>query len=598
LHGIDTKTGSISWTLTALANAPESSYEEIARSPFITVVPSQHPEDLFIIEPFSGAVVFNSEEAGISNIASKYFLYANNVIVIVGQKADKTATMACVDMGTGKVRWTKDDSFSKLTACNSAGPDALVLSTFFFAYKLDTRTGEEIWKKCPDPKFEKMAELASLLDKGGANLGLGDDVYGVFVTTTHAPGLCFMGMQSSTRKEKTDSQGKTTVEVVYNTFVNAFNIADGSYAWSEPLEMNQKLGTMVPLESGLLVGAGDRRSVDLLDYSSGAGLWGKNGKGINVKGVLSGAVVIGDRVLLTSGGEDGVVNLVDALGEELWKKPVKLDGAVRSVTLLGSDILIASEGEVEVVDLATGETQLEKTIQGGSGLVATGDGLTFIFNTKDGQLYSVATNGGTVQPVSTTELEFEGKEKPTALEYGPEGLIVSADQNLAVIGVDGVKRYHKYFPAPRESGLTRALKYASAVRAAYYSAAYGYTSAAFGAASQNIEVQDANSRMAKEITGAVSDVYAEGSSAAVSATKRFLQEANARFKATASTNAIHYMLSDMGKGAFVLEAIRKSDGSVAGTIPLGSDKTPKYEVDGYSNTVYLVEGSMVKAYAL
>ncbi|MCB0771116.1 MAG: PQQ-binding-like beta-propeller repeat protein, partial [Flavobacteriales bacterium] len=529
LHGIDTKTGSIAWTIPALANAPESGYEEVVRSPFIAVVPAQHPEDLFIVEPFSGAVVFNSEEAGISNIASRYFLYANNVIVIVGQKADKTATMACVDMGTGKVLWTKDDSFSKLTACNSAGPNAMVLSTFFFVYKLDTRTGEEIWKKCPDPGFEKMAELATLLDKGGANLGLGDDVHGVFVTTSYAPELCFMGMQTSTRKERTDSQGKTTVEVVYNTFVNAFNIADGSYAWPKPLEMGQKLGTMVPLESGLLVGAGDRRSVDLLDYNSGAGLWGKNGKGVNVKGVLSGAVTIGDRVLLTSGGDDGVVSLVDATGEDLWKKPLKLDGAVRSVTLLGSDILIASEGEVEIVDLATGASLLEKTFQGGSRLVATGAELTYIFNTKDGLLYSVDTNGGPLRTVSTTELEFDGKEKATTLEYSPEGLIVASDQNLALIGVDGTKRYQKYFPAPRESGLTRALKYASAVRAAYYTAAYGYTSAAFGAASQNIEVQDANSRMAKEITGAVSDVYAKGSSVAASATKRFVQEANARF---------------------------------------------------------------------
>lgn len=598
LHGIDTGTGAISWTISELANAPENGYEEIARSPFITVIPNSRPEDLFIVEPFTGLVAFNSEEAGISRIVNKYFLYANNAIVLVGQKADKTAAMACVDMGTGKVRWTKDDSFSRLTACGSAGPDAIILSTLFFAYKLDSRTGEEIWKKCPDPGFEKMAGLATLLDKGGANLGMAADVQGVFVLSPHAPGLCFMGMQSVTQKEVTDSQGNKKTETIYTTFVNAFKIADGSYAWNEPLQMNQKLGAIVPLKRGLLVGAGDRKSVDLLDYNSGQGIWGKKGKGINVKGVLAGAVEIGERTLLTSGGSDGVITLVDAMGEEVWKKPVKLDGVVKSVKLMGDDVLVATEEEVDIIDMATGASRLDKPLQGGAGLVTTGGGRTYVFNTKDGLLYGVASSGGAASRISGVEISFDGKEKPTAMEYTAEGLVITSDQNMALIGTDGVERYRKYYPAPRESGLVRALKYASAVRAAYYTAAFGYTSAAFGAASQSIEVQDANSAMGKEITGAISDVYAEGSQAAMSATSRFMKEANARFKATATTNDIHFMMSDAGKGTFVLQGLHKKDGSVATTIPLGSEKSPRYEVDGFTNDVFLADGDMIKCFKL
>ncbi len=211
LKGLDPATGKVNWTVKELANAPESGFEEINDSPYISAIPNGHPEDLLILEPFGGSVVFSSEEAGISRIVNTYFLYANNVIIVVGQKADKSATMACVDMGTGKVRWTKDDKFSRLLACNSVGPDELLLTTLFFAYKINTNTGEELWKKCPDPGFEKMSGLASMLDKGGANLsGMLGDVGGVFVTTPFAPGLCFMGMQSSQKSEKTDSQGKKT----------------------------------------------------------------------------------------------------------------------------------------------------------------------------------------------------------------------------------------------------------------------------------------------------------------------------------------------------------------------------------------------------
>lgn len=599
LKGVDPASGSVTWSIKELANVPESGYSEVDRSPFITLVPADHPEDLYIVEPFSGTVAFSSEAAGISNITSKYFLYENNVIVLAGQKADKSAAMACVDMGTGKVRWTKDDSFSRITACNSTGPDAFMLCTFAFIYKLDAATGQEIWKKAPNAEAEKMgagmSNLMALMDKNAANLNL-PTVSGVFVTTTHAPGLCFIGMQSEQRKETTDAQGKKSVTVSYKTFVNAFKEADGSYVWGAPLQMPQKLGTIVPLRSGLLVGAGDNRSVDLLDYNTGVGRWGKNGKGINVKGILAGAVEIGDRVLLTSGGEDGVLTLVDGSGMEVWKKPAKLDGVVRSVKLLGGDALVATEQEADLIDLSTGLSRLEKALKGGAGLVASSEADTYVFNTKDGLLYSVSSTGGSARAVSTVPVEFEGKEKPTALEMTSAGLVLSSDQNLALMGTDGSVKFRKYLPAPRESGLVRALKYASAIRAAYYSAAFGYTSAAFGNAAQNIQVTDGNSAKSKELATGLSTGFADIAQQAGNATKRFWQEANARFKASATSNDIRFVMTEAGKGTYALKALRKSDGSEAADIPLGRDKTPRYEVDGFTNAVYLAEGSGVKCF--
>lgn len=595
LKGVDPATGTVTWTAKELAAAPEAGYREVERTPFIAVAPQGRPEALFVLEPFSGTVAFSSDAAGISNVTSTWFLYANNAIVVVGQKPDKTAAMACVDMGTGVVRWTKDDRFSRLTACNSAGPDAILLSTLFFAYKLDARTGAELWKKSPDPVFEKMAGLASMLDKGGANIDV-PGVTGVFITTPHAPGLGFMGMQTEQRKETTDSQGKKTVTVTHKTFVNAFRIDDGSYAWSAPLQMQQKLGTLVPLKQGLLVGAGDTRSVDLLDYATGAGQWGKNGKGISVKGILAGAVELEDGTLLTSGSGDGVVTLVDATGTERWKKPVKLDGVVRSVRLLGGDVLVATEQEVDLIDRATGLSRLQQPLQGGAGLVAVHEGATYVFNTKDGLLYSVAQGGGAVRALGQAPVVFEGKEKPTALEGSAEGLVLSSDQNLAVLGTDGSLKYRTYLPAPRESGLVRALKVASAVRAIYAAAAYSYTSAAFGAASQSIRVTDAGSAAARDITGAVSQLYGEGAMAATGAAARFFQEANARFKATTTTAELHFVMTTEGKGVNVLKALRRSDGGEAASIPLGIEKEPRYEVDAFTNAVYLAEGDGVKGY--
>lgn len=598
LHGIDTETGAVSWTMEGLAGAPEAGYEELARTPFIAVVPADHPDQLYVIEPFSGHVAFNSSTAGVGHITGKYVLSENNAMIVEGKRTDGTPTLACVDLATGKLRWTKDDSFGKLTACNSAGADALLLSTLMYAYKLDANTGAELWKKCPDPGLEKLAGLFANMSKGDLNLpGMGE-VQGVFITTDHAPGLCLMGMQSVQQKETKDSQGKSITTTTYHTFVNAFRIADGSYAWPAPLELPQKMGALIPTERGLIVGTADANKVYLMDYASGQGLWGKKGRGIGVKGNLNGAVPLGEHALLTSGGRNGAVMLVDAAGEDLWKKPLKISGEVVKVTLLEDAVLVASAEEVDVVDLSTGTSKLPNPLQGGAGTVAVGTQRTFVFNTKDGLLYSMPNGGGTLTAMSTTPVKFEGKEDATHLECVPGGIVVSSDQNVALISEAGQVQYSKYFPAGRESGLNRALKYASAVRAAYYTAAFGYTSAAFGAASQGIEVRDAGSAATREVTSAISDVYGDAANSGLEATKRFLKEANERLKATTATNEVQFMMTDAGKREYQLVALKKADGSVIGTIPLGQDKEPAYEVDGFDNTVYLVDGDAVKAYTL
>ena len=58
------------------------------------------------------------------------------------------------------------------------------------------------------------------------------------------------------------------------------------------------------------------------------------------------------------------------------------------------------------------------------------------------------------------------------------------------------------------------------------------------------------------------------------------------------------MMTTAGNKTYELKAIDKRNGTVTGSIPLGQDKEPRYEVDGFTNTVYLAEGGAVKAYKL
>jgi len=287
---------------------------------------------------------------------------------------------------------------------------------------------------------------------------------------------------------------------------------------------------------------------------------------------------------------------VDATGTDRWAKKVKLDGTIQRVSLLPNALLIASTEEADVVDIASGASRLGKPFKGGAGTVAATTSDLYLFNTKDKMLYRMPMSGGSATAITSTPLEFEGKENANALEVNDDGIVVSSEQNIALYGTDGSLKYKKYFPAPRESGLTRALLYANAVRAAYYTAAFGYTSAAFGAVSNSIQVTDASSAAGKEITGQISNIYGDASVMAMDYTKQFMQRANARFKATASTSAVQYILSDVGKREFVLMRVNKKDGSLGETIMLGKDKTPLYEVDSFDNAVFLVNGAKVVGY--
>ncbi|MBP7515071.1 MAG: hypothetical protein KA791_11010, partial [Flavobacteriales bacterium] len=57
LKGIDPATGSTAWAVKELANAPESGYEEITNTPFVSVVPAGADDQLVILEPYGGTVL-------------------------------------------------------------------------------------------------------------------------------------------------------------------------------------------------------------------------------------------------------------------------------------------------------------------------------------------------------------------------------------------------------------------------------------------------------------------------------------------------------------------------------------------------------------
>lgn len=598
LKGIDPLTGKTNWTIAELAFAPEESFEEIKNTPFIAVSPKEDNNQLFIIEPFEGKILFSSKESNISKIASKYFLYECSAIIIVGYEGtNKEPVMACIDMGTGKKLWSKSSDFSKVSACVAINENEFILSTLFFTYKINAKTGAEVWKQAIDPSFAKMGGLMTLLDKGGANLN--KEINALLVKTPFADDLVFMAAQKENKKEVTGSDGKKTVTITYTSFYNAFKVSTGDFAWVKPVQVNQKLGMIIPCKEGLVICAGDKSDVNLLDYNSGAGKWGKKGGGTSVKGgPVTGGALVDDKIMLTSGEKDNFISLLSpSTGENTFPK-VKLDGQTGRIVELSNGFLIATNEEVDYINKKTGESFLPKAYESSPSLLAVTDKEIFIFNKKDGLLYSFTKDQTAPKPLTAVAVKFEGKEEPTSIEVLNEGILISSDQNVCLVDKNGKVIYQKYYPAPRESGLKRALLYASAARAAYYSVVLGYTSAVFGATSASIQVQDAGSQITKTVTGDISRIYGNASKSAFGATTKFLEAANKRFTATTQSSDFIYILSEVAKNEYHLIKVSKTSGQTVDDVNFGKNKTPKYELDYIENVIYYEDGGKIKAFRL
>ncbi|MFM9027991.1 MAG: hypothetical protein ACKOQ6_08340, partial [Bacteroidota bacterium] len=76
LIGIDPKTGEEIWLTTDALNAPESSFESITNSPFISVG-TDNGKNFCIIDPDNGKMIFNAKSVGLEQVADKHFLYAS-----------------------------------------------------------------------------------------------------------------------------------------------------------------------------------------------------------------------------------------------------------------------------------------------------------------------------------------------------------------------------------------------------------------------------------------------------------------------------------------------------------------------------------------
>ena len=596
LQGIDPASGKVNWTLNQVQYTIEDNFENISGTPFFSVTDNKGV--LYIIEPFEGKILFSSTQAGLEKISSKYFLYKNSAILMLGYApGQKAPSMIMVDMNTGSKIWSKDGEFSKIVSCIDLGNDEFIVSTLFYVYKMGVKSGDVKWKKCIDAKLEKMSALLALMDKGAGNSSFANkEINSALLTSEYANDIVFMAAQQENQKTSTGADGKKVTTVEYSTIYNAFKISTGDYAWPAIVEIKGKLGLLIPDKKGLIVTHGtfnmNNSAVNMINYTSGQFMWGKKGNGLSVKGSPGGSAEVSGKIIISSRNDNNsfLYSLNPSTGMMDFEKPAKISGVIEYLETVGSNLLVATEEEVDLYNASTGEFSFDKPLRGNRNTIISGQDKVYIFNSKDDMLYSLDKSATVAKGITKVPVKFQGKESVNKMEIREKGVLLSSDQNIALVDFSGALVFNKYYPAPDQPGWKKALLIANAIYGAYATAVYGYSSAVYGAVSSSIVVKNTETKVVKDVTATLSSAYGNAAASGMSFTKKCVETAGKRFKASSQSNNSMFMMVELGKRQYGLVQISKETGEKLAVIDMAKDKTPSYDLDIVENAVYYKSG--------
>jgi hypothetical protein len=322
-----------------------------------------------------------------------------------------------------------------------------------------------------------------------------------------------------------------------------------------------------------------------------------------MRGTVTDALISGGAAVLAVDAESRTfVNVLDvATATVRLKKDVKIKGQLDYAELTPAGLLYisrpdaATNAEVNVIDLATGEPKFKDAIESGRPL-GSGDyntaryalhhvteGTTlYVFASHDHKLYAVDRQAGTFRALGG-EIKLQGNEDPTDMEIRGAGLVLISPQNLVVVARDGQVKQQAYYPAPQLPGLLRALYRINAVRAGLYGAAASAYGDAFAQASRQ-----ATDSTARRITGQLASAYSQGGAQLAGYSHEAAALASKRFRASLSVPGSVFMLTRAPEGnGNVLLQIDKDSAQPRARVDLGKEREPVYAVDDVAGMLFL-----------
>src|SRR3989442_8958261 len=397
----------------------------------------------------------------------------------------------------------------------------------------------------------------------------------------------------------------------------AYALADGRALWARPRTVEGFVHDIVQHPNGIVIlpesppageATGNVRIVNgivqtglnVARYEDGTTIAAKP---LRMHGTVMEAMIADGSVVLAVDAESRTfVNVLDVATATLrLKKDVKIKGRLAYAELTPAGLLYisrpdaATNAEVNVIDLASGEPKFRDAIESGKPLSSTDyhadryalhhavEGRTlYVFANRDHTLYAVDREAGTFQALGG-EIKLQGGEDPIAMEIRPTGIVLIAPQNLVLVARDGLVKQQAYYPAPQLPGLVRALNAVNAARAGLYSAAASAYGDAFAQASQ--KSTDPNARY---VTGQLATAYSQAGAQLAGYSRQSAALATKRFKASLTVPGSVFLLTRAPDGnGNVLLQIDKDSGQVRARVDLGKEREPVYAVDDVAGMLFL-----------
>jgi len=591
LAGVDVERGQIVWQKPELGGLPVDSVRMVEGS---LLMEAAKPGLSVIFDPVTGTVLFDSRALGLTRVVTRRVLPQTGTLIVHGRRASGPPVVALYDLKTGNQRWVSESLFQQsgpkkgglgglmqgLVRVASegtqlevlqAGSDVIVVNTLTSLRGLDAHTGATRWSatlptaRAGNPA--KHVRLFPAIDK---------------------PDRIYVG---------------------FDDRLMAYRLADGQALWAKPAIIQGWVHGIVQNPAGIIIlpespppdeATGNVRIINgvvqtglnIARYEDGTTLAEKP---LRMRGTVTDAIITGGSAVLAVDAESRTfVNVLDvATATVRLQKDVKIKGRLDYAELTPAGLLYisrsdpATNGEVNVIDLAKGEQKFKDAIEGGKapgeGLLHVVEGSTlYVFAGRDHHLYAVNRQDGTYRALGG-EIKFQGGEDPTAIELRPGGIVLISSQNLATVARDGQIKQQVYNPAPQLPGLLRALYRINSVRAGLYGAAASAYGDAFAQASRT-----ATDTTAKRITSQLATAYSQGGAQLSGYSQQAGALASKRFKASLATPSSVFVLtrSPDGNGNVLLQ-IDKDTGQPRSRVDLGKQREPVYAVDDISGMLFL-----------
>ena len=560
LVGIRPNNGEVAFKFDKLKRVKEEHLEFVPGTPYLIVKPRGLFTHTTVVDLIKGKIVFDSKaEKWQNGVTSRYFIGPEMMFVVNG--AHKEEGLGQYKMGVGM-------------------------------YDLKTGKMVRIFERKPSNPMIGRPDI------------MGDNII--------IPGLknieCY-SISSGAIKWTADIKNATSIvtnedtKEVYafrtkgdNSVVYKVNASNGAEMWPEGNKIKglisrteftpKGVAIVTNIQSGdsklmsKLKGSGTSK-IYLLDLNTGEDLWAKSPK---TKGLVDHFYVEDDGILF--GVSSGGINKIAFDGTPRWKKPLKTGAGIQIMATVPTGLLYISETDTDIIDLGSGESVFGKAIKyKRSAAVASAYDETrdrFLITCKAG-VYEVDGNNGEYGLI-TEKIKFEGKEVPTGIDVREQGILLTSDQNLAMLDLQGGDKWQVYHRAPGKSAvgaiLMGAIAVASTGMASAHSARAGYM--------KGSGVPSYHSAVRQEERAA--DAYAAIGDAAFT-------EMAKRFKATKATENSSFILTKIEGGVGLIK-VDKDSGETMDEI-LIKDKDPMYEVDDIEGVLYFkANGNTINAYKL